>query len=102
MFITRKDLLAVYDQLKDKYDLIFTNTASLNEGFSEDIPVIVGKAHGQIIELYTDAQMFVLDIMDEEQTKGTHWHPYDVERAVKDISEFMDGRSDYELARLPG
>ena len=52
-------------------------------------PVIVGKTHGQIIELYECDGDFVLDVMDEEQTMGTHWHPNDVEDAVNDIVEFM-------------
>lgn len=95
--ITVDDLLAVYEQLKDRYDLILTNTFSLDEGFTEDCPIIVGKAHGQLIELYTDGGMFILDIMDTEQTQGTHWHPNDVAAAVDDIVEFMEGRCDYRL-----
>jgi hypothetical protein len=35
--------------------------------------------------------------MDEAQTMGTHWHPYDVEEAVKDIVDFMEGKSDYPM-----
>ena len=35
--------------------------------------------------------------MDVEQTKGTHWHPNDVEGAVDDIVEFMEGKSDYKM-----
>ena len=45
--------------------------------------------------------MFVLDVMDEAQTKGTHWHPNDVENAVDDIVAFMEGKSDYELYPFP-
>lgn len=99
--ITTDDLLAVFKQLKDRYDLALTNTASLDEGFTVDCPIIVGKAHGQIIELYEHGGDFVLDVMDEAQTKGTHWHPYDVSAAVDDIVEFMEGRSDYQLYPFP-
>lgn len=95
--ITVDDLLAVYEQLKDKYDLVLTTTAALDEGFTVDCPIIVGKAHSQIIELYEDGGDFVLDVMDAEQTKGTHWHPNDVEGAVSCIVEFMEGKSDYEM-----
>lgn len=94
---TDDDLKAVYEQLKDRYELTFTNTAALDEGFTVDCPILVGRAHRQIIELYVDDSMFVLDVMDEAQTKGTHWHPYDVSSAVKHIVEFMEGKSDYEL-----
>ena len=99
--ITANDVLAVYEQLKNKYDLVLTNTAALNQGFTIDCPIIVGKAHGQVIELYENAGDFVLDVMDEAQTKGAHWHPYDVESAVNDVAEFMDGKSDYELMTFP-
>ena len=95
--MTDEKVLEVYAQLKDKCDLILTTTAALNEGFTIDCPILVAKAQGQILELYSDGDMFVLDVMDAEQTKGTHWHPYDVDAAVEDIVEFMEGNSDYEL-----
>ena len=95
--ITVDDVLKVYEQLKDRYDLLLTTTSELDEGFTVDCPIIVGKAHGQIIELYEDGGDFILDVMDVEQTKGTHWHPNDVEGAIDDIVEFMEGKSDYKM-----
>ena len=94
--LTVDDLRAVYEQLKDRYELVWTNTGALDEGYTIDCPIIVGKAHGQIIELYTDG-MFVMDVMDAAQTKGTHWHPLDVEDAVDDMIEFFEGKGDYKL-----
>ena len=95
--ITVDDVLAVYEQLKDRYALILTKTSALDEGFTVDCPIIVGKAHSQIIELYKDGGDFILDVMDEEQTEGTHWHPNDVGGAIDDIVEFMEGKSDYRM-----
>lgn len=95
--ITDKNVLETYEQLKDNYDVILTTTAALDEGFTIDCPIIVGKAHGQIVQLYSDGAMFVLDVMDAEQTKGTHWHPISVEDAKRDIITFMEGKNDYEL-----
>jgi len=94
---TDDDLKVIYEQLKNRYALILTNTAALDEGFTVDCPILVGRAHGQIIELYLDGEMFVLDVMDEAQTQGTHWHPNDVESAVKDVEDFMAGKTDYKL-----
>lgn len=91
------DLKVIYEQLKDRYPLVLTTSAALDEGFTVDCPILVGKAHGQILELYLDEEMFVMDVMDAAQTKGTHWHPNDVEDAVKDIVKFMEGKADYEL-----
>ena len=96
--ITVDDVIKVFDQLKDRYDLILTTTSALDEGFTIDCPIIVGKAHDQVIELYEDGGDFVLDVMDAEQTKGTHWHPNDVEGATDDIVEFMEGKSDYKMS----
>ena len=95
--ISVDDVVEVYEQLKDRYDLVLTTTSALDEGFTVDCPIVVGKAYGQIIELYEDGGGFVMDVMDAEQTKGTHWHPNDVEGAVDDIVEFMEGKSDYKM-----
>ncbi len=95
--ITVDDVIEVYERLKDRYALALTTTSALDEGFTVDCPIIVGKAHGQMIELYEDGGYFVMDVMDAEQTKGTHWHPNDVKGAVDNIVEFMEGKSDYEM-----
>lgn len=95
--MTGEHVLEVYEQLKDTYDLVLTRTSALNEGFTMDCPIIVGKAHGQILELYSDGDMFVLDVMDAQQTEGTHWHPNDVEHAIACITAFMEGKDDYEM-----
>lgn len=95
--MTEQHVIAVYNQMKDRYPLLLTNTIALDECFTIDCPILVGKSHGQIIELYSDGDMFILDVMDEAQTKGTHWHPNDVESAIEYIAEFMDGKSDYEM-----
>ena len=63
--ITADDVMAVYTQLKDQYSLVMTTTGALDEGFTMDCPILVGKAHGQIIELYECEGLLVLDVMDE-------------------------------------
>lgn len=97
---TVDDVMAVYEQLKDRYDLVLTTTSALDEGFTIDCPIVVGKAHGQIIELYEDGGVFVLDVMDAAKTKGSHWHPNDVESAIDDIVKFMEGKSDYKMCHF--
>ena len=99
--ITANNLLTVYEQLKDRYPLQLTTTRALDDGFSIDCPILVGQAHGQIIRLYEDGVHFVLDVMNAEKTAGTHWHPLDVSEAANDISEFMEGMSDYKLDPFP-
>ena len=60
-----------------------------------------GAGHGQTLWLYEYGGDFVLDVMDEAETRGTHWHPMDVDSAAMGIAEFMEGRSDYELFPFP-
>ena len=97
LYITVNDVISVYKELENRYDLLLTSSSLLDEGFTVDCPVLVGKAHRQIIELYECGGDFVLDVMDEAKTMGTHWHPIDVEDAIKDIVEFMEGKSDYPM-----
>ena len=95
-----EDVLAVYEMLKGRYDLTLTNSTAVDDGFIIHCPIIVAKSHGLILWLYSDGDVFVLDVMDESHTKGTHWHPDDVESAAEDIAEFMDGKSSYHLKRF--
>ena len=97
---TVDDVMAVYEQIQDRYDLVLTTTSALDEGFTIDCPIVVGKAHGQIIELYEDGGVFVLEVMDAAKTKGSHWHPKDVESAIDDIVKFMEGKSDYKMCHF--
>ena len=100
-YLTADDVLAVYAQLKDRYDhLTLTSSLTMDDGFTVDCPIIVGKAHGQELWLYEDGGDFILDVTDDGRTRGTHWHPDTVEDAVSDIMEFMEGRSDYRLQRF--
>lgn len=88
-------LIEVYKRLCAKYPVELTNTLALNDGFSIDCPILVAAAHGQFLYLYDYGGDFVLDVMNAEKTKGCHWHPFDVESAVNDISAFMEGETDY-------
>ena len=97
-WISETALLEVYQRLKEKYSIKLTNTAALNDGFSMDCLILVAAAHGQILYLYDYDGDYVLDVMNAEKTKGCHWHPFDVESAVNDITAFMEGESDYPFA----
>lgn len=97
MFEYEYDLRKVYDQLKDRYPVELTNSFAVDDRFTIDFPILVCRHHGQILWLYDD----VLDVFDEAQTRGTHWHPLDEQTAIEDITEFMEGRDDYPLQPFP-
>ena len=98
--ITENDVKAVYEALKDSYDLTLTNTPSVDDGFEMDCAILVAKAHGRVLWLYEYGGDFVLDVLNPEMTAGTHWHPQTLEQAVVDVTEFMEGKLKYKLRRL--
>ena len=100
--MTEKELFAVYERLKDRYALTLTNTLSAHKCFRMDVPILIAAAHGKILWLYADAGDFVLDVMDDAQTMGTHWHPLEAEQAVRDITAFMEGTEEYPMYPMPG
>lgn len=89
--ITTDDLMAVYDQLKDRYPLVLTNTFALDDGFEEDMPIICGEACGRKFWLYEHGGDFVFSAEIPGKDYHNHWHPEDVETAVEDVTEFMEG-----------
>lgn len=100
------DIELIYSKLKDKHPLIFTNTFSLDEGFTWDVPVICGKSSLGRFWLYADEDTpdphgcdFVFTVEYEKrkpfskQTEicYTHWHPQSIEDAARDADQFMTG-----------
>lgn len=100
-WITAEDVSAVYAKLKEHYELLLTNTYAVDDGFMVDAPILVGKAHGFELWLYEDGGEFILDVLDASHTRGTHWHPENVESAAADVVAFMEGRLSEGLQRLP-
>lgn len=74
LYVTPEDVYTVYMQLKDKHPVYITNTTALNEaiaaGFSIECPILVGKAHGQIIWLYAYEDIFILDVFKPKVPTG--------------------------------
>ena len=87
------DLKAVYEQLKDQYDLTLTNTFSLENGeenYGVDFEILCGESSAGKIQLYDNGLYIVLDV-DKPDGTYMHWHPSDVEEAIGDVVEFMQG-----------
>lgn len=89
------DLSAVYNRLKGKYQLILTNTFSLENGaedYREDFLILCGESAIGKFQLYDNGLYIIFDV---DKVDGTylHWHPVDIEEAVNDIEFFMQGFS---------
>ena len=94
-----EELKFIYENLKCTYHLILTNTFSLNDGYTIDVPVIRGTATGRRFDLYKEGDLFVFSVhlFDKaDEDKYSHAHPYDANHAMKYIEDFMLGRSMFD------
>ena len=82
----------VYEKLKDRKDIKLTSTMAVeNSGFTADLETIYGESpKGRFFLCYDEGvDMFVFDAVYSDGSY-THWHPWEVEDAVRDIIEFME------------
>ena len=99
----RNDLEIIYWQLKDKYDLLLTNTFSLDDGYDIDVPVLCGQSVFGKFHLYKEEEdwdefVFTVELAIPRKPcfylakeKYTHWHPQSREQALNDVVAFMEG-----------
>lgn len=100
------DIEIIYEKLKNKYNLLLTNTSALNEGFTWDVPIICGETPQGRFQLYANEDVpdphgfeFVFYVEYEKRTwfrkrsikRHTHWHPQTVEEAIEEVNKFMTG-----------
>lgn len=100
------DIEFIYNQLKDKYELFYTNSFALNDGFSIDIPIICGESVLGKFYLYVDKDTmephdceFVFSVVYKKRTllskklkeHYTHWHLVSIDEAISNIEKFMTG-----------
>ena len=106
----KNDLEIIYEQLRDKYSLLLTNTFALDDGYTIDVPVLCGKSVFGRFHLYReedDWDEFVFSVEYAEPRilpewgsvpqKYTHWHPQSIEQALKDVIAFMEGTHKFLL-----
>ena len=110
--MVNNDLEFIYEQLKNKCDLLLTNTFALDNGYTIDVPVLCGESVLGKFELYVDDDFqdgsyeFVFSVTFPAPKKrswffsadtGTHWHPQTKEQALMDVIAFMEGTHKYCL-----
>ena len=95
--MAQKSIKPAYERLKNKYDLVLTNTFALENGyddFREDFEILCGESSVGKFQIYHDGAFFIFDV-DKSDGTYTHWHPSNIEEIVEDIREFMQGRCKY-------
>ena len=82
----------IYNKLKNIYELKLTTTDKLDDGFTIDVPVIVGESKKGTFWLYQEEHeenIFVFSIRYNNGER-THTHPYMIDDAIQTIKEFME------------
>lgn len=95
--MAQKSIKPVYEQLKDQFDLILTNTFSLENGyddFREDFEILCGESSAGKFQIYHDGALYVFDV-DKADGTYTHWHPSNIKDIVEDVRDFMQGNCKY-------
>lgn len=93
-----KDLKFIYDQLKNDYDIVFTTTFALNDGYTIDVPVIRGTGADRRFDLYKEDDLYVFSAELFEKSPDEryfHSHPVNTEIAIIWIKEFMSGKNEF-------
>lgn len=93
------DLELIYNIFNGRYNLIFTNTFALNDGYTIDVPVIRGSAADRRFDLYKDEDEFVFSVEFFNKTgqeRYSHSHPSDLGDAIDLIEKFMSGKSIFD------
>ena len=81
------DPVAAYEQLKDSYPV----TLRVEPDGECEIFVLAGESSAGRCEVYDNGLDIIFDINKPDGTY-THWHPNDVNEAIKAVCEFMEGR----------
>jgi len=84
----RNNLTVIYNLLKTKYDLTYTNAFALDAGFTDDLPILCGKTRGLTYWLYDDGGEFIFSHEVPHQSRHNHWHPQNIDEAIEAIEEF--------------
>lgn len=90
------DLKFIYEQLKDRYDLIVTNGFAINAGFTVDCQVLFGQSDAAKFWLYHDGELAVFETENLEGTAADHWHPEDTQEALQNVIAFMEGTCEFD------
>jgi len=83
------EIYAIYERLKDKYDVRIDDSKDVDDGFSSHFPVLHGTTKSGVFWLYLYGDLFVLSV-DNANGYHDHWHPQSADEAFSDIIDLFE------------
>lgn len=84
-------LALIYDQLRERFPLTLTHAFAVDDGFTEDMLILVGQSGTTDFWLYLYDDELVLSYEIPGRTQRDHGHPQSIEEAVRWVVNFMEG-----------
>lgn len=88
--MSQSPLQQVFRLLNHRCPVTLTNAFSVDDGFTEDFPIIVGRNSSAAFWLYDDGGEFVFSYEVPGTSYHNHGHPQSVEEAVAAVVDFMN------------
>ena len=84
-------LTLIYDRLRGRFPVTLTTALAVDDGFTEDVPIIVGQSGMSDFWLYLYDDELVLSYGIPGQAHRDHGHPQSADEAVRWVTNFMEG-----------
>ena len=84
-------LTLIYDRLRGRFPVTLTTAFAVDDGFTEDVPIIVGQSGMSDFWLYLYDDELVLSYGIPGQAHRDHGHPHRADEAVRWVTNFMEG-----------
>lgn len=91
--MANSSIARIYEHLRSQYPLTLTTTLAVDDGFTIDAPILVGRGSSRSFWLYDDGGDFVFSVEVPGQPWRDHWHPQTIKEAVQAVVDFMEGRA---------
>lgn len=87
------DLLTlIFNRLRERFPVTLTTAFAVDDGFTEDLPILVGQTGTSDFWLYLYDDELVLSYGVPGQAPRDHSHPQSADEAVRWLTDLMETR----------